>query len=117
MATQNPLYMPGQYVQYNVTTQAPNAPMPSPAEQTIGMVRSAFTAPDGPYYQVIWNPGGLHPKTGLYSAAQLTALTQQEANSIIQQLAAGTYTPPSQIPSTNYQQPNIPAQAAPPGQQ
>lgn len=100
MATQNPLMPPGQWVQYNVTTQAPGAPLPSIAERTIGIVRSAYTAPGGPYYQVVWNPGDSKPKTGLYTANQLNALTQKQANSILAQLSAGTY----QVPDNTSEQ-------------
>lgn len=117
MATQNPLLPIGQWVQYNVSTQAPNAPLPSPDEQTIGQVRQAFTQGDGAYYQVVWNPGSSRPTTALYHQNQLTALDQKSAQDIIGQIAAGTYQPPSQTPGSQYTQPNVPVQAAPPSQQ
>jgi len=117
MATQNPLLPPGQWVQYNVAVQDPQAPLPSPSEQTIGAVRQAFTLADGPYYQVVWNPGSSSPKTGLYKANQLCPLTQDQANKIIDQLAAGTFQPNLDKAGSQFQQPNVPIQAAPPSQQ
>jgi len=117
MATQNPLLPPGQWVQYDVTTQSPNAPLPSASEQTIGMVRQAFTQGDGPYYQVVWNPGGRNPKTGLYHQNQICPIDQQTANNIMEQMASGSYRPAQGIPGQNYKQPNVPIQAAPPSQQ
>jgi len=114
MASQ-PTVQPGAWVQYNVTTQSPKAALPSPAERTIGLVRQAFNADGGPYYQVVWNPGDRRPKTGLYTTDQLTALSQQDANNILSELAAGTYQMPDtaqeqQQAGTNYQpvMPNLP---------
>jgi len=118
MATQNPLLPNGQWVQYNPATDSPLSPKASLPEQTIGIVRQSFTQGDGPYYQVVWNPGSMYPKTALYHASQLTALDQSQANNILQQLAAGTYQPPTAAqPGASYQQPNIPGPAAPPSQQ
>ena len=115
MATQNPLLPPGTYVQINAATESPRAAAPSPAERTIGIIRQSFTAFDGPYYQVVWNPGSMHPETGLYHNSDLTQLNQQQVQEITQQLAAGTYQIPAQMPTgTQYKQPNIPVEAAPP---
>lgn len=115
MATQAALLPPGTWVKYNVETQSSRAALPTAAEQTIGIIRQAFTGMDGPYYQVVWNPGSMTPQTGLYHVKNLTALTPQQANDITCQLAAGTYQPTlSGTPGAQYQQPNIPIQAAPP---
>lgn len=118
MATQNPLLPVGQWVQYNVSVQSPRAELPSVAEQTIGSIRQAFTAQGKTFYQVVWNPGDANPETGLYTDDQLCALTQQQATAIRQQIACGTYQPNmSGTPGADYQQPNIPVQAAPPQDQ
>lgn len=114
MATQNPLMAPGTYVQYTAATDSPLSQAPSVDENTIGIVRQAFTQGDGPYYQVVWNPGDTTPKSGLYHQSQLTQLNQQQATQILNQLAAGTFTPQTQTPGSQYQQPAIPAQALPP---
>jgi hypothetical protein len=116
VATQSPLLSPGTWVQYNAATQNPRAPKPSSQEQTIGLIRQAFTKSDGPYYQVVWNPGAMYPQTGLYHTDQLTQVDQQQAQQIQSELAQGTYTPPSEQVGTQYQQPPIPQQAIPPGQ-
>ena len=107
----------GSYVQYNVTTQSPLAQGPSPAEQTSGIVRQFFTAQGKQYAQVVWNPGSQFPDTGLYTADQLCAITQQQAADITCQMNAGTYTPDLGTPSSNYQQPTVPTLALPPGLQ
>lgn len=118
MATQSPALPIGSWVQYNVTTQSPRAGLPTTDEQTIGKITQSFTAQGGQFYQVVWNPGGANPKTGLYHADQLTCLTQTQANSITSALANGTFTPAIQgVPSSNYNEPNVPVQAAPPSQQ
>jgi hypothetical protein len=117
MATQNPALPPGQWVQYNVTTQNPRAAIPSPEEQGIGRIRQSFSRGDGQYYQVVWNPGSVNPKSALYHQDQLCALTQQEATQIIGNMNSGDYTPNEGVPGSNYQQPNVPVQAAPPSQQ
>ena len=117
MATQNPTLPMGSWVQYNVTTQSPQAGLPSSQEQGIGVIRQAFTKLDGTYYQVVWNPGSQTPQTGLYHADQLNPCDAQTASTIRSQLASGTYQPNMGTPSQDYQQPNIPAQAAPPSAQ
>lgn len=117
MATQNPSLPIGQWVQYNITTQSPRSKLPAGPEQGIGLIRGAYTKSDGCYYQVVWNPGSQNPVSGLYHEDQLCALDQQQASDIRSQIAQGTYTPDTSQASTNYQQPNIPIQAAPPSQQ
>lgn len=107
----------GSYVQYNVTTQSPQAPGPTPGEQTIGIIRQLFTAQGKQYAQVVWNPGSLYPETGLYTADELCTMTQQQAADAANQMNAGTYQPPSGTPSSNYQQPTVPALALPPALQ
>lgn len=113
MATQNPLIPSGQWVQYNVAVQSPRAALPTTAEKTIGVIRQSFTAFDGPYYVVVWNPGSAKPETGMYHQNELTVLTPDQANKIQSELAQGTFTPTSGTPGSQYQQPNIPVQAAP----
>lgn len=107
----------GSYVQYNVTTQNPQAPGPSPAEQTIGIIRQFFTAQGQQYAQVVWNPGSQFPDTGLYTADQLCAITQQQAADLTNQMNAGTYEPPGGTLGSNYTQPSVPTLALPPGLQ
>jgi len=105
----------GQWVQYNVGPQDPRAPLPSLAEQTIGIIRSSYTSQGKPYYNVVWNPGEAYPKSALYTEEQLCALDPQAANEIKNQLAAGTYTPSlSGSPGSQYVQPDIPTLALPP---
>src|SRR6516164_1565575 len=87
----------GSYVQYNVTTQSPQSMLPSAAEQTIGIVRQLFTAQGTQYAQVVWNPGSQTPATGLYTADQLCAITQQQAADLTNQMNAGTYQPPTEL--------------------
>ena len=117
MATQNPLMPPGQWVQYNADTQNPRAPGPSPEERTVGQVRQSFTRSDGPYYQVVWNPGDMKPKSALYHGDQLKAITQQQAVDMVNQMNASGEFPPQEKPGSAFQQPNIPQQAAPPSDQ
>src|SRR5215469_2341148 len=107
MTTSNGTSLPatGSWVQYNVTTQSPLSGMPTPAEQTIGLVRSVFTSQGTQFAQVVWNPGSDNPQTGLYTADQLCQLNQQQANDIRNQMNAGTYQPNLGTPSSNYQQP------------
>ena len=113
MATQSPLLSPGTWVQYNVTVQSPRAALPTSTEKTIGKIAQAFTAFDGPYYQIVWNPGGTKPETGLYHASELCALNQQQATEIQNELASGTYQAPTEKAGSQYPQRNIPVQAAP----
>lgn len=84
MATQNPALPPGQWVQYNVTTQNPRAKLPTSEEQTVGMIRQSFSKSDGRYYQVVWNPRSDRPKSGLYHESELCPLSQQDAATIAQ---------------------------------
>ena len=107
----------GGYVQYNVTTQSPLSAMPTAAEQTIGIVRQLFMAQGTQYAQVVWNPGSNFPETGLYTCDQLCPITQQQAVDLTNQMNAGTYEPPGGTPSSNYQQPTVPALALPPALQ
>ena len=97
----------GSYVQYNATTQSPLSPGPSAAEQTIGIVRQLFMSQGKQFAQVVWNPGDANPKTGIYHADQLTALDQQTAQQIRQQIAAGTYQPSTPQSSTDYKSPTL----------
>ena len=117
MATQNPALPPGQWVQYNVTTQNPRAALPTKEEQGIGQVRQSFSKTDGQYYQVVWNPGDARPKSALYHEDQLCPLDQKQAQSLITDMNQGQYTPPGGEPGSAFQQPNVPIQAAPPSQQ
>lgn len=117
MATQNPLLPIGSYVQLNPSVDSPRAMAPSGEEQTIGIVRQAFTVGGQPYYQVVWNPGDKRPKVGMYHANELTCLSQSQAQDILNQLAAGTYKPSLPQQGSAYQQPNIPNQALPPALQ
>ena len=117
MATQNPALPIGQWVQYNSTVDNPRTSTVSPQEKTIGIIRNSFTQGDGQYYQVVWNPGEQLPRSALYHASELTPLSQQSAMQIIGQMNAGTYQPPDQVAGSNYQQPNVPIQAAPPANQ
>lgn len=96
------LLPPGQRVQYNVAAQSPRAAPPTATEQTIGVIRQSFNAFDGPYYQVVWNPGGTKPETGLYHANEICPVSQQT-----------TQATPTGTPGSQYPQRNIPVQAAP----
>jgi hypothetical protein len=115
MATQNPALPPGQYVQYNATVQDPRAGPPTPEEQGLGQIRQSFSRSDGQYYQVVWNPGSMKPKSALYHEQQLCPLTQKQAQDVINGMASGDTA--TGIPGSNFQQPNVPRQAAPPSQQ
>lgn len=110
----------GTWVQYNATTQSPLAALPTAAENTIGLVRQAFTAEGKQYLQVVWNPGSEFPETGLYTADQLCPITQQQAANITNEMNSGQYDPtqnPIGQPASNYQQPLVPSQALPPALQ
>jgi len=106
----------GQRVKYNATTQDPRAAPPAPQEQGIGVVRQSFTRSDGPYYQVVWNPGDANPKSALYHGSQLTPLDQQQAQELISSLQQGQMADTG-TPGSSYQQPSIPTIAAPPSEQ
>jgi len=109
----------GSWVQYNVTTQSPLSAMPTAAENTIGIVRQLFTAQGRQFVQVVWNPGSLYPETGLYTIDQLCEITSQQAAQIQSNINSGQYDPtkPQGTPSSNYQQPQVPSAALPPGMQ
>lgn len=117
MATPSSPMTQGGYVQYNATVQSPLSPAPTAAEKTIGIVRSLFSAQGKQYAQVVWNPGSYAPETGLYTEDQLCSITQQQAADLVNQMNEGTYEPPSGTPSSNYQQPTVPALALPPALQ
>jgi hypothetical protein len=117
VATQTPTLAVGSYVQYNSAFDNPEGPVPSTTEQTIGLIRQTFSQGDGQYYQVVWNPGDARPKIGLYHQDQLTALNQQQANQILQQLAAGTYQPTQQTQGSQYTPASLPTSAIPPALQ
>lgn len=68
---------------------------PSVAERTIGRVRSAYVAQGTQFYQIVWNPGGKSPETGLYTIDQLTPLDNQQAQQIQDAMASGTYQVPN----------------------
>jgi hypothetical protein len=99
MATQNPLFPNGTWVQLNpsavsgyLSGLSKYLPLPSIAEQTIGQVRGSFSGMNGPYYQVVWNPGSKRPKIGMYQSGQLCQITQQQAQQIACQMAQDQYT-------------------------
>jgi hypothetical protein len=112
-----PALQVGTYVQYNAANDNPQSSPPSSQEGTVGIIRQAFFQQGEPYYQVVWNPGDAFPKSAIYHEDQLCSVTQQQAQSIMQQIAAGVYTPSAQTPGSGYQQPTIPNQALPPGLQ
>lgn len=107
----------GSYVQYNAANDNPNSAPPSSQEGTVGLIRQAFFQQGEPYYQVVWNPGDARPKTAIYHEDQLCSITSKQAQDIMQQIAAGVYTPSAQTPGSGYQQPTIPTSALPPGLQ
>lgn len=115
-APTNPMTQGG-YVQYNPTVQSPLSPPPSAAEETIGIVRQLFSAQGEQYAQVVWNPGSARPETGLYHANQLCPISQKQAVDLTNQMNAGTYQPSLGTPSSNYEQPTVPALALPPALQ
>lgn len=106
----------GGYVQYNSAVQNPQAPGPDAAEQTIGIVRSLFTAQGTQYAQVVWNPGSANPETALYTCDQLCPISQQQAMDLINQMNCGDM-PPSTSVGSSYTQPSIPTLALPPALQ
>lgn len=107
----------GSYVQYNAANDNPQSAPPSSDEGTVGLIRQSFFQEGEPYYQVVWNPGDAFPKSAIYHEDQLCGITQQQASDIMQQIAAGTFTPSAQTPGSAYQQPTIPTSALPPGLQ
>ena len=115
-APTNPMQVGG-YVQYNPTVDSPLSPGPTGAEKTIGIVRQLFSAQGEQYAQVVWNPGSAKPETGLYHAKQLCPISQKQAVDITNQMNAGTYEPSLGTPSSNYEQPSVPALALPPALQ
>lgn len=113
MATQNPMIQDGSYVQLNPSSDSPRAAAPSSIEQTIGVVRGSYTQAGEPYYQVVWNPGSDRPKVATYHASELTVLSQQQAQQIMQQISAGTYQPNTQQQGSTYQPRPLPSQVSP----
>jgi hypothetical protein len=107
----------GSWVQLDASTQSPLAPGPDLAEQTIGIVRQAFTAEGQRYFQVVWNPGSMFPESGLYTVDQLCSISQQDAANITNQMNAGTWSPNAGTPGSNYQQPTVPTLGLPPALQ
>lgn len=92
----DPLLAIGSWVQMNLAPyQNPSLrpPYPTIEERTIGIIKSAYTAQGRRYYQVVWNPGGMRPETGIYTVDQLVALSQQQAQDIQAEMAKGAYTP------------------------
>lgn len=92
----NPLLPIGSWVQMNLAPyQNPKLrpPYPTVEERTLGQVKSAYTAQGRQFYQIIWNPGGMRPETGMYSLDQLIPLTDQQAQQIRSEMATGAYTP------------------------
>lgn len=101
----NPLLPIGSWVQLNMgspyayKSSTSTSPLqvkrgyPSIAERTIGVIRSAYVAQGTQYYQIVWNPRGTKPETGMYTVDQLTPLSDQAAQAIQQQMAQGTYAP------------------------
>lgn len=108
---------PGGWVQLNATTQSPLAPGPDKAEQTIGIIRQMFMAQGKQYFQIVWNPGSMFPETAMYTSDQLSPISAQSAQQIQQQMNAGTWQPSNAAAGSNYQQPNVPEPALPPGLQ
>lgn len=115
--TTTPSLQTGTWVQYNVSTQSPLAALPTAAEQTIGIIRQAYTAQGKQFFQVVWNPGSMFPEVGLYSTDELCALTAQQAQQITSQMNSGTYQGLTATPSASYQQPDVPTLALPPALQ
>lgn len=107
----------GQYVQFNAGVQSPRAERPTAVEQTIGVIRQAYTAAGDMFYQVVWNPGSSNPATALYTQEQLTPIDQKRANEIAAQMNAGTWTPNVGSPGSEYNEPGVPTEALPPSMQ
>jgi hypothetical protein len=103
----------GSWVQYNPTYDSPRAAAASGPEQGIGQIKQSMNAEDGQYYQVVWNPGDMNPRSAWYHTNQLTQLTQQQAQQIAQDMANGQAPPNQGTQGSNYQQPTIPTQALP----
>lgn len=114
---QKPQLGVGGWVQYNPSFDSPRAKSASGPEQTIGLVRQAFMSEGQQWYQVVWNPGDMNPKQGLYKAEQLTPLDNQEAQKILNQLSVGTYQSNLPQQSSQYVNPAPPVPALPPSQQ
>lgn len=115
MAT-TPTLAVGSYVQYQPSQDSPRSQNPSTVESGIGVVRQMFTMKGETFYQVVWNPGDKFPKQALYRSSELSPVNQQQANDIMAKISAGTYNNPL-TSGSDYQQPAIPTQAAPPAQQ
>ena len=100
-----PALVTGGWVQLNPSTESTRAKNPSAEEQTIGKIMQVFTSQGEQYYQVIWNPGDANPKSAIYHGNELTALDQQQANQIRQQMAQGDYQANLPEQGSNYQSP------------
>lgn len=90
----NPLLPVGSWVQLNMQpyqNQPANTPHPTAMEQTIGIIRSAYVAQGQQFYQIVWNPRGIHPETGMYTVDQLTPITNQQAQDYQSEVMSGTY--------------------------
>jgi hypothetical protein len=57
------------------------------------------------------------PKSGLYHEDQVCPITQQQATDLVNTMNATGQFPQQGTPGENFQQPNIPVQAAPPANQ
>lgn len=112
-----PTLAPGTWVQLNPSTESPRAGKPSAEEQTIGKITQSFMTQGEKFYQVVWNPGDMNPKTGTYREKELTELTQQQAQSIRQSIAAGNYQASLPQQGSNYQAPELETPALPPNEQ
>lgn len=105
--TAAPALGPGVWVQLNPSKDSPRSKDPSAQEQTIGIVKQAFTTQGEQYYQVVWNPGDANPKTANYHANELTPLDQQTADKIRQEISSGTYQPNLPQKASEYQSPTL----------
>lgn len=96
-STNTPLPQVGDWVQLNMQPYSsgpqPGVPYPTAEERSMGIVRSSYTAQGRQLFQVVWNPRGAYPQTGLYSLDQLVALSPQQAQQIQTEMASGSYTP------------------------
>jgi hypothetical protein len=71
----------------------PHPPYPSVEERTVGVVRSGYVAQGQQFYQVVWNPRGNRPETGMYTIDQLVPLTAQQIQTINAEMNTGAYAP------------------------
>jgi hypothetical protein len=91
----NPQLPIGSWVQLNMQPYEtkPGPPYPSVEERTIGIIRSAYVAQGQQFYQIVWNPRGNRPETGMYTADQVIPLNSQQVQTITQEMQTGAYTP------------------------